>query len=403
MIRFLFKAAIRNIFKDKYQSLLNILGLTLGFAAYLFIATYFFNELSFDRFHTKSDRLFRCVTKVKMGDTGESLSNSEAPLAKAAKNNLPEVENATRFYFRKNVVLKAGENKYMEKYFWYADANVFELFDFNLLKGDKSQVLEKPNTVVITPESGKKYFGDVNPIGKTIELNSDGELYEVTGILDKVPANSHLQFDMLASFSSIGFSNDDRIQSWGNFRDMYTYFLLRKNTNLPAMNKKLQDFTTEYYIPMMENVGISYNDFLKSGNYVIHSLQPLKDIYLNTAYTDEITLHGNKQLLYALGLIGLMIIIIACFNFINLSTARASLRAKEIGVKKIIGSGKRKIIVQVLFETFLQCIIALAASVVLLIAGLSLLNAYTGLNIQYIQLFTTRGLISMSAILLLVV
>jgi putative ABC transport system permease protein len=403
MIRFLFKAAIRNIFKDKYQSFLNILGLTLGFAAYLFIATYFFNELSFDRFHTKSDRLFRCVTKVKMGDTGESLSNSEVPLAQAAKKSLPEVENATRFYFRNNVVVKVGENKYVEKKFWYADANVFELFDFNLLKGDMDQVLTEPNSVIITPEFSKKYFGDVDPIGKTIELNEEGELYEVTGILEKVPANSHLQFDMLASFSSMDISNDYRAQSWGNFRDMYTYLLLQDNTDLSVMNKKLQDLTIEYYIPMFEMIGMPYNDFLNSGNYVFHSLQPLRDIYLNRTYTDETILHGNKQLIYALGLIGLMIIVIACFNFINLSTARATLRAKEIGVKKIIGSGRKRIIAQILIETFFQCIIALAASLVLLIIGLSVLNNYTGLNIQYIQFFTIKGLLSMLGILLLVV
>ena len=403
MIQIIIKAAIRNLRKDKYQSFLNILGLTFGFAAFLFIATYFFQETSFDKFNSKSDQLFRVVTRVKMGDTKENLSTSEVPLAFTAKAELPEVIDATRFYFRKNVVVEVGENRYMENKFWYADENVFDLFDFKLLKGEKNQVLAKPNTVVITPEFSIKYFGDSDPIGKTIKITDDGVLYVVTGILEKVPSNSHLQFDMLASFSSIDFSTDYAIYRWGNFRDMFTYLLLKENTDLVSMNQKIQDFTIQYYTPMMERQGIALSDFEKSGNYVVHSLMPLKDIHLNTTFTDEATLLGNKQLLYALALVGIMIIVIACFNFINLSTARATLRAREIGMKKIIGSGKGYIVAQILFETFLQSIIALFIATVLLIISLPGLNAFTGLNIHFSQFFAGTGIVSIIAILVLVV
>jgi putative ABC transport system permease protein len=403
MKRIFIKSAFRNLQKDKYQSILNILGLTLGFAAFLFIATYFSQERSFDNIHSKSNQLFRVVTRVKMGDTHENLSTSEVPLAFTAKAELPEVIDATRFYFRKNVVVEVGENKFMEKKFWYADANAFDLFDFKLLKGDKNQVLNSPNTVVITPEFSEKYFGDSDPIGKTIQINDDGELYEVTGLLEKVPSNSHLQFEMLASFSSMDFSSDYGINRWGNFQDMYAYLLLKENTNLDFMNQKIQDFTIEYYAPMMERQGITLSEFENNGNFVIHSLQPLKDIHLNTTFTDEATLYGNKQLLYTLALIGIMIIVIACFNFINLSTARASLRAKEIGIKKIIGSGKREIVAQVLFETFLQSIIALGVAILLLSVTLSVLNAYTGLNLRFAQIFESMGIISLFTILIVVV
>ncbi|WP_346863086.1 ABC transporter permease [uncultured Draconibacterium sp.] len=402
MFRLLFKTAFRNILKDKYQSSLNIFGLMLGFAAFLFIASYFLHEYSFDRFNTKADRIYRCVTKVRMGDTQESLSNSEAPLAMTVKANLPEVEDATRFYYRKNVVVKVGENKYMENYFWYADANVFQIFDFPLLKGDKDEVLAEPNTAVITQNFGKKYFGEADPIGATIELN-EGELYKVTGILKEIPENSHLQFDMLASFSSIGFSSDYDVLRWGNFRDMFTYVLLKENTDLSTMNKKLQDFTLQYYVPMMEKNGMSYEDFTNAGNFVQHSLQPLKAVHLNTTFIGGPAMYGNKQLLYALGFIGLMIVLIASFNFINLTTARASLRAKEIGIKKIVGSGKGNIIVQVLFETFLQCFIALLGAVLILSLGLSLLNSYVELNVQFVEFFALRGILIMFTILLLVV
>jgi putative ABC transport system permease protein len=403
MIQIIIKSAVRNLRKDKYQSILNILGLTFGFAAFLFIVTYFFQEKSFDKFHSKSSQLFRVVTRVKMGDTKENLSTSEVPLAFTAKAELPEVIDATRFYFRKNVVVEVGENKYMENKFWYADENVFDLFDFKLQKGDKNQVLAKPNSVVITQGFSEKYFGDSNPIGKTIKITDDGVLYVVTGILEKVPANSHLQFEMLASFSSMDFSTDYAIYRWGNFRDMFTYLLLKENTDLVSMNQKIQDFTIQYYTPMMERQGIALSDFEKSGNYVVHSLMPLKDIHLNTTFTDETTLLGNKQLLYALALVGIMIIVIACFNFINLSTARATLRAKEIGVKKIIGSGKGYIVAQILFETFLQSIIALSIAIILLIMSLPVLNSFTGLNMHYSQFFVGAGIISIFTILILVV
>ncbi|MDA3880963.1 MAG: ABC transporter permease, partial [Prolixibacteraceae bacterium] len=403
MIKLFFKTAFRSLKKDKYQSGLNIIGLTLGFAAFLFISAYFFQEYSFDRFHSKSEQLYRVVTKVKMGETMESLANSESPLAFTAKSDLPEVIDATRFFYRKNVVVKVGGKKYLEERFWYADDNVFDLFDFTLLKGDKNQVLAKPNTVVITQAFSKKYFGAIDPIGLTVDLNNDDQPYEVTGILDKIPSNSHIQFEMLASFSSMGFSSDYDILRWGNFRDMFTYLLLKKNTELNTINQKLQDFTIGYYIPMMERNGISYSDFEKSGNYVVHSLQPLKKIHLNTEFTYEATVQGNKQLLYALGLIGILVILIACFNFINLSTARATLRAKEIGIKKIVGSGKRRIVVQLLIETFLQCTLAIIMAIILLVISLSFINTFTGLNMQFAQFFTGPGTVTLIVILFLVV
>ncbi|XOV91756.1 MAG: ABC transporter permease [Bacteroidota bacterium] len=403
MIKFLVKNSIRSIFKDKYQFLLNFIGLALGFAAYLFITAYFLQEKSFDQFHTKSERLFRIVASVKMGDTGNNISNSEVPITHALKTEVPEVEDATRLYFNNNVGVKVGENKYVERRFWYADANVFQLFDFELKKGDKREALIQPNTIVITTWFAKKYFGDTDPIGKTIELNNSGELYEVTGILQDLPANSHLQFDMLASFSSIDFSSDYSIDQWGNFRDLYSYILLKENVDLPKVNKKLQEIVIKYYTPKMESIGMSYSDFIEGGNYVNHNLQPLNEIHLDPTYTDEAIVHGNKQLLFALGLTGLLIIIIACFNFINLSTARATLRAKEIGIKKIIGSGKKRIVGQLLLETFLQCVFALIASLVLLLLTQPLFNYYTGLNIQLSQFLSGLGLISILGIFLFVV
>ncbi|MBN1925513.1 MAG: ABC transporter permease, partial [Prolixibacteraceae bacterium] len=398
-----FKTAIRNLQKDKYQSFLNIFGLALGFAAFLYISTYFFQENNYDQFHSKSDHLYRIVTKVKMGDTRESLSNSESPIAFTAKKEIPEVIDATRFFYRNNIVVQVEDQKYLEKTFWYADANVFQLFDFNLLEGDINEALSKPYTVVITKDLSKKYFGDANPIGKTIELTDDGNTYEITGILDDIPASSHLQFGMLASLSTADFSSDYNIYQWGNFRDLFSYVLLENDVDLKTMNQKLQDFTIGYYVPMMKRVGIDYNEFEKNGNFVIHSFQPLKDIHLGTTFIDKAIVHGNKQLLYALALIGIMVIVIASFNFINLGTARATLRAKEISIKKIVGSGKKKIVGQLLFETLLQCFLALGIALIILAICLSIFNSYTGLSFNFNQFFTITGTMSLLTILLVVV
>lgn len=403
MLKILFKTAIRNIRKDLYQSILNIVGLLLGFAAFLYITTYFFHELSFDKYHSKADQIHRCVTKVKLGETKQILSTSEVPLALAVKSGLPEIEDATRLYFNKDVTVKVDENKYIEDIFWYADENVFQVFDFELLEGDKRTALSKPNSVIVSRDFGEKYFGTTNPIGKSIEINANGDVYQVTGILKDIPASSHLQFKMLASLTSVGFIRNEGSNEWGNFHDLYTYVLLKKNTDLALFNKKFQEFTVAYYIPMMEKIGMSYDDFINKGNYVEHSLQPLSDIHLGNEFTDETIVHGNRQLLSALGIIGLFIIVIACFNFINLSTARASLRAKEIGVKKIIGSSKKSIIIQILTETFLQCCIALLLALLVIFICIPFLNGFSGLNLEFPYFVKGYSLLTMIVIPFLVV
>ena len=166
MIKLLFKTAFRNIRKDLYQTTLNIFGLALGFAALLFISTYFFHELSFDKFHEKANRIYRCVAHAKIGGTEEILSNSEITISTASKNDLPEVEDATRLFYAKYVTVKVAGNKYIEDKFWFADANFLQIFDFKLLEGDKKLVLSQPNSIILTEDYSKKYFGNKNPIGQ---------------------------------------------------------------------------------------------------------------------------------------------------------------------------------------------------------------------------------------------
>jgi putative ABC transport system permease protein len=403
MIKFLFKSAFRNIRKDLYQSTLNIIGLALGFAALLYICSYFFHEYSFDKFHAKEDRIYRCVTSVKMGETAQVLPISEIPIAEAAKKDIPEIEDATRLYHQNNVNVKIAEEKYLEEKFWFADENFLQIFDFELLEGDKTQVLSQPYSVVLTEEYSKKYFGNENPVGKSIQIGSNGDVYRVTGILKNIPSNSHLQFQMLASFSSLKRSKRNQITDWGNFQDLYTFILAKENIDNSVLMEKFQKFPRKYYISMMDLNGFAMDEFEKDGGYVKHSLQPLAKIHLNDTYTDEVCNYGNRQMLHILGIIGLFIIVIACFNFINLTTARATLRAKEIGVKKIIGSSKGKIVAQLLTETFIQCFMAFFAALTILFLSLSFLNGFTGLNIEFAQVFSGYSLVAIISIPILVV
>ncbi len=386
MIKQFFISVIRNIKKDVYQSALNIIGLTLGLTAVIFISTYIYNEASFDSFHSKANRIYRVVGHIRMGETEENLTNSENPMAPTAMNELPEVEEATRLYFNENQLLRVGDKKIIEERLWYADENIFRVFDFELLQGDKTQALTQPNSIVITEDFGKKYFGNVSFIGKTIRVGNSETFYTITGILKDIPENSHLQFGALASYCTLSDSKRLDIGAWGNFRSLYTYFLLKPNTDIKSFEAKFKEMPVKYYDKMMiANMGVSMAQFENQGNFVRHILQPLTQIHLNKTFVDNINVYGNKQMLYILGIIGALILFVACFNFINLTTARASLKAKEIGVRKVMGASKTAIVAQVLSETYVLALLSLCASFLVLFAALPLLNSLTGLPYSFID------------------
>ncbi len=386
MLKQFLKSVIRNIKKDVYQSALNIIGLTLGLTAVIFIATYIYNEATFDSFHSKADRIYRVITEVKMGETVENLSNSENPMAPVAMTELPEVEEATRLYYKENQLLTVGENKIIEERLWYADDNIFRVFDFDLLQGDKTQALTQPNSIVVTEDFGEKYFGNTSPLGKTIRVGSNKTSYTVTGILKDVPQNSHIQFGTLASYCTLPDYKKTDVKHWGNFLSLYTFILVKPNTDFHAFEAKFKKMPVKYYNQVLaEAMGSSVAQFEAQGNFIKHILQPLTQIHLNKTFVDAIFIYGNKQMLYILGIIGALILFVACFNFINLTTARASLKAKEIGIKKVMGSSKSGIVAQVLSETYVLSVLALCASFLVLLAALPTLNSLTGLSFSFID------------------
>ena len=381
MQRLFIISAIRNLKKDKFHLFLNITGLALGLAAFLFIITTIFHELSFDRFNSKSNRIYRCVAFLKMGDVNTNFPKSEIPLAQAAMNDLPEVEEATRLIPRKNIVVYQNDRKFVEDEIWFADVNVFNVFDFNLTEGNKETILSEPYSIILTKKAAEKYFGNTNPVGQSLEIGDNKEIFQVKGILEKIPANSHLQFEVLASFSSLPVSR--RIDYWGDFTSTYTYLLLKEGTDINQFSEKFKTFPFKYWGPTMEKaLGKTLKEWESAGNYLKYELQPLSKIHLNTTFSEELKNHGNSRSLFIFGITGIFILIIACFNFINLSTARASLRAKEIGLKKIVGSSRRLIIFQILAETFIQSVFALVVALGILFLFIPVINNFSGLEIQ---------------------
>ena len=392
------KSAFRKIRKNPKQSLLNIFSLALGIAAVLYISTYIYHQSSFDKFHSKSDRIYRCVADVKFGGVAEKLTNSQLPLAQAALNDLPEVEEATRLFYDKKVNIQIGDKNFHEDLFWYADANFFQVFDFKLLNGDKNNVLAEPNTIVLTENYSKQLFGNENPIGKTINVKDLQTDFRITGILENLPSNSHLQFKFLASFKSIPSQRLKARSNGGNFDNAYTYLLLKENTDISSFKKKYNEFPTAYVNGMLKNLNTSLEQFAKEGNYIVHKIQALNNVHLDSDFTDHIHKYGNKQHLLILAIIALFIVVIACFNFINISTALASLRAKEVGIKKVIGSSKNKLFSQILLETFIQCCIALFLSLLLLFSSLSILNQFTGINIEFAHFYNSYSILTILSI-----
>ncbi len=394
MFRTFIKSAFRNFKKDKFHLTINILGLALGLAAFFYIVAYVSFELNFDKFHSKSDRIYRCVAFLKMGEVETNFAKSESPLAQAALNDLPDVEEATRIVQEKNQLVRQGEQRFIEDEIWFADATIFKVFDFELIEGDKNTALLEPYSVLITEKAAKKYFGEINPVGKSLEIGDSKKSFIVKGILEKIPDNSHLQIEMLASFNSLPARN--RVDNWGDFTVTYTYLLLKKGIDIDKFRTKFKTFPIKYWDQMMKQfLGKSLEQWKNEGNFLEYELQPLTKIHLNTTFQEELKNQGNLLSLYIFGFTGLFILIIACFNFINLSTAKATLRAKEIGLKKIFGSSRKAIIVQILSETFVYTFLATILAVALLLIAMPSLNNFSGISLHSVYLLkkTTLAII----------
>ena len=342
-----FKFILRNFCKYKIFSFINLTGLIIGITASLLIFMYVINELSFENIHKNRDKIYRINTALGIGNSQMRLAGAMAALAPSAALEITGIEKVTRFIKADNINIKYGEKKFTESRFFYADTSFFKIFTFPVVMGNFKHPLNDPSSVVITESVSKKLFGNENPIGQTLKCDNNDLL--VSAVIKDIPINTQLQWDYLAPFSLYEKNNPSQI-NWQQFGSCFTYLLMKNNSN-DDLDKNLNNLYAE-------NAGKEMASFIKLYP------QKLTDIYLHSEIFVELGPKGNITYVYLFSLVAVLILIIACFNFINLYTARSIKRVKEIGIKKVIGANRHNVIKEFLCESFFITGIAVIISIV---------------------------------------
>ncbi len=374
MIRSYLKTAFRSLLKNKGFTAINVLGLTLGLASCLLIIFYVFDELGYDRYNEKADRIYRVNDDIKFGGNTNSYAVSPAPAAAALKIAFPEIEQVVRFRNNGGFQVKMGNQNIQEYMVVYADPSIFDVFTLPMIDGNPANALTEPHTVVITEHTATKYFNNTNVVGKFLTFN-DTALYKVTGVIRDIPAQSHFNFDFFISMTTLDESKDI---SWFN-NNFNTYLLLKPSADYKKLESKLPGFLRTQAGPQLQSVlHLTFDKFEQSGNYFRLGLIPLKKIHLESNIVAELGANGNIQYVYIFSAIAILILLIACANFMNLSTARSSNRAKEVGVRKVLGSQRKSLIAQFLTESMMVTLVAAIIAVFASWALLPLFNQMSG-------------------------
>lgn len=359
MLKNYIKIACRNLLKNKGYSLINILGLTVGISCCILILLHVEDEFSYDTFFSKGDRIHRMALERIYPDHRTFYSFIPDGYAEVVEEELPEVESAVRlFNFGQNSVVKYEDRSFIEQSFVWADSNFFDVFDLPLVVGDSETALKGPNKVVLTRETSRKYFAEESPIGKTLE--TDFGDYEVTGVVQNLPPNSHLEIDFLGSSATNEIAQQQNFISFS----AHTYLLLHPDASPDQVEAKIPDIVERYAGGQIEREqGISFDQYQANGNGYRYFLQPLQSIHLHSNLEGEFKPNGNITYVYVFISISIFVLLIACVNFMNLATARSAERAREVGVRKVMGSGRRQLILQFLMESVVLSLISLVLAI----------------------------------------
>jgi putative ABC transport system permease protein len=362
------------------------------------ILLYVADELSYDRFHPEAENIYRVNLVGRINGQDIAVAVTPPPLAQATADELPEVVLTTRVWHTDRVVTHE-DKAFKETKIYFVDGTFTEMFHFPALLGDIENALEAPNQAVLTEQTAKKYFGEQDPIGKILVVGSDQVAYQVSAVIQNVPHNTHLQPDILLSFSSLDYS---RSTQWLS-NNVYTYLKMAPGTSIPSFEAKLKELVERKIGPELEAYfGINVEQFLSSGSAYGYYTIPLTDIYLKSNYQAELTPGSDIQYVYIFSVIGIFILLLACINFMNLSTARSAGRAREVGVRKVMGAQKSALVAQFIGESTIYALLALVLS--LLIAALSLptFNELSGKNLSAFSLFEPTFFMAAFAIALVV-
>ncbi|HLF34076.1 MAG TPA: FtsX-like permease family protein [Cyclobacteriaceae bacterium] len=386
MLRNYFLIAARTILRQKFYSMINVFGLTLGIVISFLIALYILDELSYDRFHENIGRMYRLDLHGKLGGQEVFTTNTAPVIAGALVNEIPEVEQSMRIENWDDVIIKYQDKSFMENKVYIVDSNFFNFFSFTLIHGDRDRALTEPNSIVLTESSAKKIFADEDPVGKMINLGNGPGNFKVTGIVKNPPANSHIRFNYLVSMSSYKWMADN--PEWLN-NYLTTYFIIYPEADIKNVAKKLDELVVTHVGPeIFRFMGISLEQFLGQDGAYGYMTTPVEDIHLKVRMEDELEPGGDIAYIYIFLAIGLFIIIIASINFMNLSTARSAGRSREVGLRKTFGSHKSQLVGQFMTEAVIYSLIAMVLSVIMVILVLPLFNGIAGKSMTLSILFT---------------
>ena len=388
MFRNYLKVAWRNLWKNRVFSFINITGLASGLVCFLLISLFVTDELSYDKFFPKADRIYRINANIRFGGADLNYPLSSDMMGQVLKKDYPQVENFARLYNSDGSKLVKKGNEFIdEENICYADSTFFRLFDLPALSGDLQNALNDPDAVVISEKTAKKYFGGVEKaLNRTLETNYKGKtLYRVTAVIRDIPHNAHFNFDFFFSMKSLHYD-------WGNYlsHNFHTYLLLRKGTDYRLFERKFPEYINKYCLPVVKQIMQinSMDDFSKAGNRLEYNLTPLTSIHLYSTLQYEFLPGGNIEYIYIFSAVALFILLIACINFMNLTTARSANRAKEVGIRKVLGSERKELVGQFLVESTIMAIISLLIAIATTCLALPLFNNIADKTIALSSLFS---------------
>jgi len=394
MFKNYFKVALRNLWKNKAFSAINIIGLATGLAVCLLIVLYVVDELSYDKYNVNADRIYRLDADIYFNNTSAIFAVAPDPLAPAMKRDFPEIEEITRINYQGGILVKKDNRNVQDDHAAFADSTFFKVFTVPMVEGNPSTALKEPNSIVIDETTAKKYFNSTNVLGKTLYVDNSTNC-KITGVIKDIPKQSHFHFSFIRP------RGKDR-DSWLS-NNTYNYVLVRPGVTKEKLQKDV-DATINNYLSkeLQEQLHSSLKDLENKGNHFIYHATPATDIHLHSDKSYEMEANGNVTYVYIFSIIAIFILLIACVNFMNLSTARSANRAKEVGIRKVAGSLRSHLITQFLTESVLISFFSLILAILISLLLLPLFNQLAGKEMSVGTLFSTWLFPVMLALVLVV-